>query len=218
MNNKNTEKLSISTETSNPISGNGSLRADIIPAKTAKESNSSCTIITTTPIPVKDNTGYNYSMKISANNINQLHSKVYHLDNNKREIESKFVFGGQDGNFQNNFSEVFISPDDAKFHQLQLWVRPSSGGNSSFLLDNLSLGQGHTYLLEGNLTLADQIIDPIIVNKDNSFVVERIFSGLKFPTSMAFLAGNDILVLEINERAVKRIINENMIKDPLLDA
>jgi aldose sugar dehydrogenase len=31
--------------------------------------------------------------------------------------------------------------------------------------------------------------------------------GLKFPTSMAFLDTNDILVLEKNEGKVKRIVN-----------
>ena len=216
-NNKNKEKVSLSTETSDPISGNGSLRADIILAKTAREANSSWSIITTTPIPVKSGVHYSYSLEISTKDVNQLHSKVYYLDANKREIESKFVFGGQDGTFKNNFTEVFTSPDEAKYHQFQLWVRPSSGINSTFLLDNLDLGQNHTYHFEGNITLADQIIDPVIVDNDGSFKVERIYTGLKFPTSMYFLDNNDILVLEKNDGTVKRIINGNMIKDPLLD-
>jgi hypothetical protein len=35
---------------------------------------------------------------------------------------------------------------------------------------------------------------------------EIVYKGLKFPTSMAFLAVNDILVLEKNEGMIKRII------------
>ncbi len=216
-NNENKVNVSLSTEISDPISGNGSLRADIMVAKTAMESNSSWSTITTSPIPVTGSAHYNYTMMISAKDVNQLHAKVYYLDGNRREIESKFVFGGQDGTFQHIFSEAFTSPDEAKYHQLQVWIRSNSVKNSSFLLDNLNLGQNHTYLFEGNLTMADQVIDPIIVNTDGSFKVERIFSGLKFPTSMSFLGDNDILVLEKNDGMVKRIINGNAVNDPLID-
>ena len=216
-NNKNEEKVSLFTETSNPVSGNGSLRADIMTANTIREANSSWSIITTSPIPVSGGAHYNYTMEISAKDVNQLHAKVYFLDGNRREIESKFVFGGQDGTFHDTFSKAITSPNEAIYHQLQVWVRPNSGTNSSFLLDNLNLGQNHTYLFEGNLTMADQVIDPIIVNTDSYFKVERIFSGLKFPTSMSFLGDNDILVLEKNDGMVKRIINGNAVKEPLLD-
>ena len=53
--------------------------------------------------------------------------------------------------------------------------------------------------------------------RDSNLKVEEIFSGLKFPTSMAFLGPDDILVLEKNNGIVRRITNGTMIPEPLLD-
>jgi aldose sugar dehydrogenase len=53
------------------------------------------------------------------------------------------------------------------------------------------------------------------INKD--ITIEPVFNGVKFPTSMAFLGPNDFLVLEKNKGMVQRIINGNMLKEPLLD-
>jgi aldose sugar dehydrogenase len=53
------------------------------------------------------------------------------------------------------------------------------------------------------------------INKDIAF--EPVFEGVDFPTSMAFLDSNDILILEKNKGTVQRIINGSMIKEPLLD-
>ena len=56
---------------------------------------------------------------------------------------------------------------------------------------------------------------PIV--KDPNLKVELVFKGLKFPTSMAFLGPNDILVLEKNNGTVKRIVHGTMLLKPLLD-
>ena len=55
--------------------------------------------------------------------------------------------------------------------------------------------------------------------KDPNLNAKIVFrgGGLKFPTSMAFLGPNDILVLEKNEGTVKRIVNGVMLPEPLLD-
>ena len=53
------------------------------------------------------------------------------------------------------------------------------------------------------------------MNKDLG--IEIIFEGIDFPTSMAFLESDDILILEKNKGTVKRIINGSLIPDPLLD-
>jgi aldose sugar dehydrogenase len=66
---------------------------------------------------------------------------------------------------------------------------------------------------EGNP--ASAISGPTIFDPD--LKVETVFRGIKFPTSMAFLGPNDILVLEKNEGKVQRIINGNMLSEPLLD-
>ena len=57
-----------------------------------------------------------------------------------------------------------------------------------------------------------------LVTEDQNLKAEFFFKGdLKFPTSMAFLGPNDILVLEKNEGTVKRIVNGIMQVEPLLD-
>ena len=50
---------------------------------------------------------------------------------------------------------------------------------------------------------------PII--HDENLTVQVVFEGLKFPTSMAFLGPDDILVLEKNEGTVKRIVDGEML-------
>ena len=55
---------------------------------------------------------------------------------------------------------------------------------------------------------------PII--NDSNLVAQVFFKGLKFPTSMAFLSPNDILVLEKNDGTVQRIVDGKMLAEPLL--
>ena len=44
--------------------------------------------------------------------------------------------------------------------------------------------------------------EPIV--NDTSLQVEPVITGMKFPTSMAFIGPNDILVLEKNRRYCKK--------------
>jgi aldose sugar dehydrogenase len=58
---------------------------------------------------------------------------------------------------------------------------------------------------------------PTII-RDNNLKVQIVSKGeIRFPTSMAFLGPNDILVLEKNEGTVKRIVNGAVSSEPLLD-
>ncbi|VFJ14290.1 Quinoprotein glucose dehydrogenase B [Candidatus Nitrosocosmicus franklandus] len=52
---------------------------------------------------------------------------------------------------------------------------------------------------------------------DDSLTVEKLVDGLAFPTSMAFLGPNDILVTEKNTGQVKRITNGYLAPQPVLD-
>ena len=72
------------------------------------------------------------------------------------------------------------------------------------ILTLLSIGQTRIN------AVAPTVIDPRLK-------VEVIFNGLKFPTSMAFLDSNDILVLEKNDGIIQRITNGNLQPAPLLD-
>jgi aldose sugar dehydrogenase len=56
---------------------------------------------------------------------------------------------------------------------------------------------------------------PAIV--DSNLKADLVFRGLHYPSNMAFLAPNDILVLEKTTGKVIRIVNGTVIKDPLLD-
>jgi aldose sugar dehydrogenase len=59
--------------------------------------------------------------------------------------------------------------------------------------------------------------DALPTVKDPDLRVETIFEGLDFPTNMAFLDLDDVLVLEKNNGTVSRIINGTMLENPLLD-
>jgi aldose sugar dehydrogenase len=52
---------------------------------------------------------------------------------------------------------------------------------------------------------------------DPNLKVEKVFEGLRFPTKMAFLGPNDILVLEKDNGTVQRIVNGKMLSKPILD-
>jgi glucose/arabinose dehydrogenase len=67
-----------------------------------------------------------------------------------------------------------------------------------------------------NLPVFSQEEGALPVIHDNKMSVQVVFEGLKFPTSMAFLGPDDILVLEKNEGTVKRIVNGEMLAEPLL--
>jgi len=98
--------------------------------------------------------------------------------------------------------------------------------NDSFILPSNVLNKPIEFRLyiitEGgpshsSLSLKDLYInaDPIIA--DPNIKVEVLCKGLKFPTSMAFLGPNDLLVLEKNEGVVKRILNGVIQNESLLD-
>jgi len=53
--------------------------------------------------------------------------------------------------------------------------------------------------------------------KDRNLETEVIAEGLEFPTSMAFLDSNDILVLEKEKGTVQRIVDGQIQPEPLLD-
>jgi glucose/arabinose dehydrogenase len=52
---------------------------------------------------------------------------------------------------------------------------------------------------------------------DNDLKVEVVYDGINFPTNIAFLGPNDILVLEKDKGTVQRIVDGIMLDRPLLD-
>lgn len=58
-------------------------------------------------------------------------------------------------------------------------------------------------------------IEPVV--HDSNLKVELIVEGLKYPTTMDFVKSDDILVLEKDKGTVRRIVNEELLEQPLLD-
>ena len=56
---------------------------------------------------------------------------------------------------------------------------------------------------------------PIV--RDTNLEIEVVAEGLEFPTTMAFLGPNDILVLEKEKGTVQRIVDGKVLPEPLLD-
>src|SRR5687767_5187340 len=52
--------------------------------------------------------------------------------------------------------------------------------------------------------------------KDPNLKVETVATGLSLPTTMGFIGANDILVLEKSKGIVQRIVNGQMLAEPLL--
>jgi glucose/arabinose dehydrogenase len=59
------------------------------------------------------------------------------------------------------------------------------------------------------------VAEPLL--NDPSLGVQLVLDGLELPTSMAFLGPDDILVLEKEKGTVQRIVNGEMLPEPLLD-
>ena len=52
---------------------------------------------------------------------------------------------------------------------------------------------------------------------DPNLKAEVVFRGLVYPTDIAFFGNNDILVIKKDTGIVRRIVNNTMMKEPLLD-
>ena len=78
-------------------------------------------IISTDFLPAKEDTYYNYSLNVSAKDVNQLHSKVIYYDSNKKEIGSDFYLYRTNGTFNNNIKEKFIPVAGTKYLDSKYW-------------------------------------------------------------------------------------------------
>lgn len=81
--------------------------------------------------------------------------------------------------------------------------------NCNHCNNNFGYGSYAFGLSKPESNFGPQILDP-------NFKAHVYFKGIKFPSSMAFLGDNDILVLEKNDGTVRRIVNGVMLAEPLL--
>jgi hypothetical protein len=132
----NHDKDTLSISETNGSYGNKSLKVDI------KQGNfSHWGIVSTDFIPIIEDRSYNLSLDVLAQDVKQLHSKVYFYDSNKTEIKLKeeFVSDGKDGTFEQRYGKSLSAPLGTKYIKLQIWVSPNSKVHSSYLLDNVKL-------------------------------------------------------------------------------
>ena len=69
--------------------------------------------------------------------------------------------------------------------------------------------------MSGAMAFAQEDNAPVL--KDSGLELELVSSSLKDPTSMAFIGPNDILVTEKNTGTVQRILNGEILEEPMLD-
>ena len=126
-------------------SDNGSLRVDVKPASSVNEtvSPSPWSVISTDFIPIKKGGVHNYSLDISANNANLLHSKVIYYDSAKNETFWKFIFSGKNGTFNEQLSNSIFSPPETEYVKLQILVRPSLTP-SFYVIDDVKIVKVNT--------------------------------------------------------------------------
>jgi len=124
---------SSSLTTTRPIFGNNSLRVDVKPSNDTTKWNT----ISIDFIPVNENAHYNFSLYLSAKDVNQPHSKINYFDSNKTEIKSVLISGGRSGTFEVPFKIINSSPNGTKYMQLQVWVGSNPVKSSSFLIDKI---------------------------------------------------------------------------------
>ena len=126
----------------------------------------------------------------------------------KDALGSKKILSNNTGNSE------FPKIDSIGKKIIIVWQDNSTGNNEIYLRE--SADGGNTFIDLKNRTLSNiQYSYPKVLDAD--LKVERVTSGIKFPTHMAFLGQNDILVLEKNDGAVKRVTNGSILNDPLLD-
>jgi aldose sugar dehydrogenase len=83
------------------------------------------------------------------------------------------------------------------------------------LLITLTLSLQSVSARVGTMAFAQEDNPPAL--KDSTLGLELVSSSLKDPTGMAFIGQNDILVTEKNTGTVQRILNGEILEEPILD-
>jgi aldose sugar dehydrogenase len=83
------------------------------------------------------------------------------------------------------------------------------------LLITLTLSLQSVSARVGTMAFAQEDNPPAL--KDSTLGLELVSSSLKDPTGMAFIGQNDILIAEKNTGSVQRILNGEILEEPILD-
>ena len=123
---------------------------------------------------------------------------------------------GNTTNVSNN-TGISTSPQIESFgnNTFVVWQDNSTGNEEIFLRKSTNADEVF-YDLKNIRELNLEFKGGPVVD-DPSLKVEQVATGINFPTSMAFLGPDDILVLEKNEGKVIRIVDGSITNQPLLD-
>jgi len=172
-------------DTLSTTSDNVSLRVNVQPASSVNETvaDSPWNVISTDFIPIKGGGVHNYSLDISANNANRLHSKVIYYDLNKNETSWEFIFSGRNGTFNDQFSKSIFSPPETEYLKLQMLVRPSLTP-SFYVIDGVKIEKVPTGLSTPGSPISENATKiSSITSKQSKFAV------LKFDKNGTFIKG-----------------------------
>jgi hypothetical protein len=125
---------STSLRNSTSVFGNNSLRVDIKPANTTKWKT-----ISTDFIPINENADYDFSLYLSAKDVNQLHSEILYFDSNKTKIKSVLLSGGRSGTFEEPYKIIKSSPNGTKYMKLQILARANPNMSSVYIIHNVKI-------------------------------------------------------------------------------
>ncbi len=93
-----------------------------------------------------------------------------------------------------------------------IFIKPLILSISLFLICNLA----NNDLLDNNAFAGTKEKEPPLINDEN-LQVTQLVGELNFPTGIDFLGENDILVIEKNTGQVKRILDGEILPEPVLD-
>ncbi|HXG05770.1 MAG TPA: hypothetical protein VNI77_00400 [Nitrososphaera sp.] len=124
--------IDLSIERDSPLSGDGSMRADII-----RSSKETWNVISTNMLPASEDIDIKYNMVISSNNTKDLHSKIKYYDIHQRPIGEHYLFDA--GTFTNNITRSFTTPIGTRFISFEFWVKTNPDTESMFMVDNIRI-------------------------------------------------------------------------------
>jgi DNA-binding beta-propeller fold protein YncE len=135
---------------------------------------------------------------------------VYVADTGNNRIQ---VFSSN-GTFISQWGEYGSDEDQLRFPQ-GIAVDSSSGnvyvtdtGN-----DRISAFSSSSPIMD--VTFSNEDVE--IYGNDTSIKIELVYDGLDFPTAIAFLGPDDMLILQRQDNRIMRIVNGQMLNEPVLD-
>ena len=132
----------------------------------------------------------------------------------RKSINGGISFANITNISNNNASSMYPQIGSFGNTTFVVWQDNSTGNNEILLMKNT--GENEFYDPKNAPSLNVQYRGGPIVN-DPNLKIQKVATGINFPTSMTFLGSSDILILEKNTGMVKRIVNGSVGDIPLLD-